>query len=242
MKFEGAENMTFGERIRLAREARGMTQKELADAVGMSQPALYNTESGRNKSSTKILDLANALKVSPHWIATGKESSFASAEETAPAKITGYDHAIDGGCANLSTNPDLIEIPYLNGYALSAGTGAVNADLPYDGETIWMTKSLLKRRCEDITKVFGINVRGDSMSPRFEEGGVVIIDSFNTIFEDGKVFAIHYDGQDFIKTLRWMPGGKYLVESENPIYKPFEAKAEDIKIVGRVIAYQREEF
>lgn len=232
MKFEGAENMTFGERIRLAREAKGMTQKELADTVGMSQPALYNTESGRNKSSTKIVDFAKALDVSPDWILYGKEISNAQVNDE---PVQEWDN-------NTPIPDDIYAIPYLNSFSLSAGCGAVNSDIPYEGAKLWFAKSFLKRRSTDISKIFSINVRGDSMSPRFDEGGVVVIDSLNNTFEDGKVFAIHYDGQDFIKTLRWMPGGMILVESENPVYRAFEVPAEELNIIGRVIAYQREEF
>lgn len=227
-----ADKMSFGERIRMAREAKGLTQKELADAVGMSQPALYNTESGRNKSSTKIVDFASVLGVSPDWILYGKEMSNA---EINSSQILTWDD-------NSRVPDDIVAIPYLNGCSLSAGTGAVNAYIPYEGAKLWFAKSFLKRRCSDISKVFSIDVKGDSMSPRFDEGGIVVIDSLNNKFEDGKVFAIHYDDQDFIKVLRWMPDGKILVVSENEIYKPFEVKAEELQIIGRVIAYQKEEF
>lgn len=37
---------TFGERLRGARQARGMTQKQLADVVGVRQPAIASMEVG----------------------------------------------------------------------------------------------------------------------------------------------------------------------------------------------------
>ena len=224
--------MELKDRLKQARAAKKLSQARLAEIVGVSQASIMYIENGRNKGSTKIIDIAKALDVSPDWLLHGKELGNAEILDT---KINEWDD-------NTTIPDDIVAIPYLNGFSLSAGTGAVNSDIPYDGAKLWFSKSFLKRRCADITKVFSINVRGDSMSPRFDEGGVVVIDSLNNTFEDGKVFAVHYDGQDFIKTLRWMPGGMILVESENPVYRAFEVPAEELNIIGRVIAYQREEF
>lgn len=224
--------MELKDRLKQARASKKLSQAKLAEIAGVTQPTIMFLENGRNKGSSKIVDIANALDVSPDWLLHGKEIGNAEITNT----------AIDEWDDNTDIPDDIIAIPYLNGYSLSAGTGAVNSDLPYDGAKLWFSKSFLKRRCADVSKVFSINVRGDSMSPRFEEGGVVVVDSLNNVFEDGKVFAVHYDGQDFIKTLRWVPGGAILVESENPIYRAFEVPAEELNIIGRVIAYQREEF
>lgn len=224
--------MELKDRLKQARAAKKLSQAKLAEIVGVSQASIMYIESGRNKSSTKIVDIAQALDVSPDWLLHGRELGNAEILNT----------QIDEWDDSTAVPDDIVAIPYLNGFSLSAGTGAVNSDLPYDGAKLWFSKSFLKRRCADITKVFSINVRGDSMSPRFDEGGVVVIDSLNNTFEDGKVFAVHYDGQDFIKTLRWMSGGMILVESENPVYRAFEVPAEELNIIGRVIAYQREEF
>lgn len=55
----------FGRRLRDARQAVGLTQVELADAVGSSQSAISQLESGeRNPSLVTVQRLATALKVS----------------------------------------------------------------------------------------------------------------------------------------------------------------------------------
>jgi transcriptional regulator with XRE-family HTH domain len=63
---------TFGERVRERRMELGMKQPELARAAGIRQPTISNIESGRNKGSAYVAQLAVALKCSAHWLATGK--------------------------------------------------------------------------------------------------------------------------------------------------------------------------
>lgn len=61
---------TTGERIRDARKAKGMTQGELAEKIGVKTPAVYKYESGLvvNLKQETIGKLAAALDVSPSWL------------------------------------------------------------------------------------------------------------------------------------------------------------------------------
>lgn len=61
---------TTGERIRDARKARGMTQKELAEKVGVKFSAIHKYETGLivNLKRETISALAKALDVSPSWL------------------------------------------------------------------------------------------------------------------------------------------------------------------------------
>lgn len=61
---------TTGERIRDARKARGMTQKELAEKVGVKFSAIHKYETGLvvNLKRETISALAKALDVAPSWL------------------------------------------------------------------------------------------------------------------------------------------------------------------------------
>lgn len=63
---------TFGDRVREARKKRGMTQKQLASASGLSQTTISDIERGRNDSSADIVPLARALGVNAEWLADGR--------------------------------------------------------------------------------------------------------------------------------------------------------------------------
>lgn len=62
--------MTTGERIKQARIAAGLTQKELADKIGVKFSAIHKYESGIvvNLKRETIASLADALNVKPSWL------------------------------------------------------------------------------------------------------------------------------------------------------------------------------
>ena len=62
--------MTIGERIKQARKAAGMTQKELAEKIGVKFSAIHKYESGMvvNLKRETIAALADALDVKPSWL------------------------------------------------------------------------------------------------------------------------------------------------------------------------------
>lgn len=64
----------FAKRIRELREARNMTQKELAQRTGVSQVSIYMYESGETTPKAAIVGkLASALGVTCDEIINGKE-------------------------------------------------------------------------------------------------------------------------------------------------------------------------
>lgn len=65
--------MTVGARIKQAREAKGLTQEALADAVGVSRPAVTQWEDGTSTPRNKKLpSIAAALDVDPLWLSHGE--------------------------------------------------------------------------------------------------------------------------------------------------------------------------
>lgn len=64
---------TIGDRIKYAREKKGISQKQLATKVGLSQPSLAYIESGITKIPRKIQSIADALDVSKEWLLVGGE-------------------------------------------------------------------------------------------------------------------------------------------------------------------------
>lgn len=64
--------MELGTRVRQTRKAQGMTQSQLADALGTSQSAVSQIEAGdRNPTYDMIRRLADQLNVSPGYLMGG---------------------------------------------------------------------------------------------------------------------------------------------------------------------------
>lgn len=83
---------TVGERIRQAREARGLSGEELAFAVGYShQSAIGNLENrATGTGGTKIAKIAAKLRVPVQWLLEGPDSDQVPLAET----LTTYDSDI----------------------------------------------------------------------------------------------------------------------------------------------------
>ncbi|MGF6348997.1 LexA family protein [Variovorax sp. W2I14] len=63
---------TIGERIKWARQQRGMTQQQLATAAGVSTSTIGNLESGLRGKPRELNSMARALRASSSWLESGK--------------------------------------------------------------------------------------------------------------------------------------------------------------------------
>lgn len=62
---------TLKDRLAEARTEAGLSQAQLAKAVGAGQSTIASIENGRNKGSSLFLDLARALNVNVEWLMDG---------------------------------------------------------------------------------------------------------------------------------------------------------------------------
>ena len=83
---------TTGERIRDARKAHGMTQKELAEKIGVKFSAIHKYETGLvvNLKRETISALAKALDVSPSWLMCIDEEKNAAPLVNGDSDLTSY--------------------------------------------------------------------------------------------------------------------------------------------------------
>jgi len=62
----------LGSRVKEARLEIGISQKELATLVNVSQQNIGKIETGRSKATYTVVPLARALSVTPNWLLTGE--------------------------------------------------------------------------------------------------------------------------------------------------------------------------
>lgn len=80
----GGTDMTFGEKLRQARKAAGMTQKELAQAVELKHNAVSNWEKGiSSPDPDTIRRLCEILRMPPNFFFDTEESAALSGVEFA---------------------------------------------------------------------------------------------------------------------------------------------------------------
>jgi transcriptional regulator with XRE-family HTH domain len=72
---EAAVYLDIGRRIRTAREAKGMTQEELARFLSVAATTITAIEKGRRKVTiTELQSLASTLNKSLDWLLTGNDA------------------------------------------------------------------------------------------------------------------------------------------------------------------------
>lgn len=180
-----------------------MTQKTLGDAVGVSQAAIQKIETGRAAQTTKLLDIAKALRVRPEWLSSGTGAMRADGEDDKkPSHI----------------NHDVFRVDILD-LAVSAGPGIVNQEFVEILHSVEYAPAEARhmfdgRKAENIRI---INVRGDSMSGTIEPGDLLFVDISVKSFDGDGIYAFLYDDTAHVKRLQKMKD-KLLVISDNKSY------------------------
>ena len=78
--------MTIGVRLKDARKRAELTQQALADLAGVTQARISSIEMNVQSTTSYVVELAEALGVSPQWLKTGKNRGDEDQEFT-PSEI-----------------------------------------------------------------------------------------------------------------------------------------------------------
>lgn len=153
--------MSIGTRIKEARRAAKLTQKALAQKVGMAQGSLSELETGESQGTTMIASFAAALGVSALWLETGKGPM--TPEQ--PSVDTTFDQNVS--LVRLPSRP----IPVISSVQAGALRDMENPYEPGDGYAIEYTEDPKLSRW-----AFCLDVEGMSMAPRFQPGDRLFVD------------------------------------------------------------------
>lgn len=74
--------MTFGKRLRNARTAKNMTQKQLASLISAKHNSISNWENDLNKPDPDTIELiCGILDITPNYLLAAKPEAFSPAEK-----------------------------------------------------------------------------------------------------------------------------------------------------------------
>ncbi len=234
-------DMSIGERVREARKEAGLTQKQLADKVGVSQPALSELENGDSYGTTKLAAMASALNVSALWLETGRgprrQVGIVSSHQH------GEQYADEGRVVvrlrTSSPEPEGIEIPQYNGVGGSMGNGLILRDQPgeiygWRVDADWITKNVKSHTGAGNLRI--VTGFGDSMRPLFNPGDPLLVDAGVKAVEFDSIYFFRIGDEGFIKRLQRVPGQGLVAISENKSYRDWVITADmDFEVFARVI-------
>lgn len=219
--------MSLKERLKESRRNAKKTQAEIAEAVGITQPAYQALESGKNQKSSYLPMIANVLGVDPLWLTTGNSSDSFELSEVLDPVITTDD------LKNQFIWIDVVEANF------SCGTGesiefhfdAINGKIPFP-------PSFMKERnvTEQTMKI--IKAKGDSMADFIKDGDMVGINLAQTDVIDGEIYAVYLAGEGMIKQIFKEADGSLILHSLNEKYRDkivSEENGKNFKVIGRQI-------
>ncbi|XZY03903.1 LexA family protein [Acinetobacter baumannii] len=220
----------IGKRLKEARKKAGKSQKDVVEAVGITQSALSQLENGLVTSSSHLPSIAKYLGVDSYWLQTGIESSN-----------NNFSNNHSKSNVSVPTHP-LCAIPLLDyvqaGLFHEVGYGGVN---PLG--TIWTTYQGARPEC-----VFSLKVEGLSMAPEFMPGDEIVVDGAleakpgslviaqevqhgvaRTTFKKYRVIGVNEFGVDIIELVPL-----------NPDFPTLNSTQIEISIIGVVVRHNRE--
>jgi len=210
----------------------GLTQSQLAEAVGVSQGAIQKLVSGKAKSTTKLVQIANVLGVRPEWLSEGvgairKSDDFPPEEKW--TKVETWD-------SKTPLEDDEVEVPFLKDIEFACGSGRVMEE-DYNGYKLRFSKSTLRRvgASTDGSGIICFPAAGNSMEPLIPDGTTVAVNIEDKKIVDGKIYAINQEGWKRIKLLYRTGPDEVTIRSYNTDEYPDEvAKMSSVEVVGRV--------
>ena len=203
------------EKLKARRKELKLTQKEIAEKLGISFQAYSAWERGiKEPSKEKVSQLENILKVSKGYFTQIEivrlYHSLSKQGQEKAQKVTAMPERL---------------YEYRVYERMSAGIGAsVYDDQNFD--TVYFN--------EELAHDFASWVSGDSMEPKYQNGSVALIRETGFDY-DGAVYAVVCNNQTYIKRVYREEDGLRLV-SINPKYKDiFISYEEDPRIVGIIV-------
>ena len=198
-------------------QSAGLTQASLAQMMGVTRQAVHKwvNEGVLPSDRDRLRKLAEVLKVQPETLL------FGEATQTSSLVIEDDDYVL---------------IPHLDIRA-SCGTGIENFERPLV-KLIKVAREWLRIHAPyaSIKHLHIIMADGDSMSPSFESGDMLLVDTSQTDVRSDAVFVFRYQSEIFVKRIQRISHGLRVL-SDNPAYPPFEILDDDtnsVEVIGRI--------
>lgn len=212
---------SLAKRVLARRQHLKLTQTSLAKLSGLKQPDISKIELGTIKKTTELLGLAHALQCNPDWLKSGK----GPVEQSSRMKMfPGTDVAI--------------MVPLLtNGGSMGFGADDQDGDVVVGDLALspkWVSDTLHPSKPTNMRFIHGY---GDSMTPTFNSGDVLLVDTGISDARIDGIYVLKAHDRLFIKRVRQRLDGTYEISSDNPVHKTVDTLngGHDVTILGRVL-------
>ncbi len=223
---------TFAERVRIARDAAGLTQEQLAELVGVSQPGIRKLERGA-LSSRHLVKIAIACRVRPEWLQSGEGEMEADRH---PLRSPDGAHPISLYHPEEALAEGEFAVPAVN-LRVGAGSRIVADPVEIEGMKRYSSEWAIKYGLKP-DRLIRYQVRGESMDPVIKDGAWILVEMGDFPIQDGMPYLIR-GGEDVqVKFLFKRPDGGVIIRSHNPASPDViltAAERGSMDVLGRVV-------
>lgn len=209
----------------------------VAAMFGVSRETARKWLTGEAIPATKRIPIiARRLNVRGEWLLTGKSPKRGSL-------------AIEGspdGAHELSAEQDVVlppteitAIPVMDARgSMGHGVLAPEHDTILDFmrvSTAWLRRNLTVSQPRNLAV---ITAYGDSMSPTFNDGDILLVDRGIIDLRLDAVYVLERDGELYVKRVQRRLDGALIIKSDNPLYDPTvidSPEAAGLRVLGRVV-------
>ena len=219
MSSPSTDEKSTADRLKEIRTRNGLTQDDMAQAVGVKQQTWGGYERGKSNPSVEVLrSISEGFDVSVDWILTGVAPTVSANQKAGRIE---------------RSEPAQIDVPI---YAARLGAGAAG----YGEDRIVAYGTFLEGWLRNVAHIdpeqaFICEVRGRSMEDLLEDRDLVLGERKDVVDRQEDIYALQLNGHLYVKYVLEL-SDRYELRSENPAFDPREVTAEDdFRIIGRVV-------
>ena len=202
----------IGSILKTRRIAKGLTARQLAETVGVSDAHIIYIEKGQRRATfDKLANIIRTLGLSVDEVLSGIGQDAVEAE--------GHDIR------------HLSQIPVVSWVTAGNWAEVCDAYEPGDGGE-WVDSDIPGRN------VFALRVTGDSMEPEFHDGEILTVNPHAESLPGDFVVVKNSDGETTFKQLKRY-GTNWVLHPLNPKYEDQILKRGQFHVIGKVVKKEK---
>ncbi len=221
---------TVGERIKQGRDAKGMTQKQLAKKLGVSEGFINEVESGRRVVEEKFIeragkvlggDLSEMTTLFDNIAFEEKKTSETSSNSYSGTKVNKVKETIN-------------EVWNDAFGSVLKSVGIYNYDMnkPIGKKELPVISNKIEGFAQD--KVLYLKIENDDLLGfRISEGDLAFANLTSEI-ESNKIYLIDLNGERVLRQLKRLDSNKILIISNKNMVRTETAHPKDIKVIAKL--------
>lgn len=221
---------TVGERIKQGRNAKGMTQKQLAKKLGVAEGYINDVENGRKVVEEKFIERVGKVLGGDLSEMTTLFDSIAYEERKASETSTKSQGTVKSNKIKETIN----EVWNDAFSSVLKSVGIYNYDLnkPIGKKELPVISNKIEGYAQD--KVLYLKIENDDLLGfRICEGDLALANLTSEI-ESNKIYLIDINGERVIRQLKKLDSNKVLIISNKNMVRTETAHPKDIKVIAKL--------